>query len=91
MKQNSNKGPDRYAFLKREEVELAREPQALVDYLDLLLTQGTTSDAIKEDIVERIRMIPLTKEEEENYDGPVVRTQVVLLAIMTNQDNMVQQ
>ncbi len=75
----------------QEEIALANNPQALVDHLDLLLTYGTMSDTTKEDIVELVRQIPLSDEDDQDYDGPMARTQLAVLTIMTSPDYLVQQ
>ena len=74
-----------------EELALATDPGALVDHLNIILTAGTLSDAVRSDIITVLDAIPLENEFDENYDGPLIRVGTAILMVMTSPDYIVQQ
>ena len=72
------------------EVALATDPPALIDHLDDLLTYGTLSEESRATMVEFIETIPLTNQFDEDYDGPLLHTQLAVLILITSPDYLVQ-
>ena len=74
--------PKDYVYLNlNAEIALARDPKALVDRLDLILTGGAFSEATKENIIQAIREIP----------GPRDRVKAALYLAFIAPDYTVQQ
>lgn len=73
------------------ELQLAADPQALVDQLDLILTAGSLSTSTRDDIISVIESFPLENENDPNYDGPALRVTTAILMVMTAPDYIVQQ
>ncbi len=74
-----------------QERQLASDPQALVNHLDLVLTAGTLSTSTRNDVISVIESFPLENENDPNYDGPALRVSTAILMVMTAPDYIVQQ
>lgn len=68
-----------------DELLLAADADALIDRLDLLLTYGEMSDALRTDIAETLAVIPTDTEETMRF-----RVGVAIQMVMTSPDYLVQ-
>jgi len=65
-------------------VTLANDPDALVDHVDLLLTHGTMSDSLREQITEAINLVPA------DQDGGKTRARIACYLTMASPEYLVQ-
>lgn len=73
-----------------DELAMASKPDALLDHLDLILTYGSMSAETRASILKVIESVPLTNENDKNYDGPFTRVSMAVVMIMTSPDYLVQ-
>ena len=72
-----------------DELALADDPQALVDWLNLTLAYGSLSATTQADIVALLNEIPIATGDP-NFDGATFRVQTAIFMVMTATDYLVQ-
>jgi uncharacterized protein (DUF1800 family) len=73
------------------ELELADDPEALVEHLDVLLAHGALRRATKDGIIELIDAVPLEEEDSDQDDeNRAFRVYFAVLMIMTAPEYLVQ-
>lgn len=73
-----------------DERAIADDPVALVDHLDEKIVNGQMSMALKDRVVTAVENVPLTDENNPDYDGAYYRIGIAITMIMTSSDYIVQ-
>lgn len=73
-----------------QERALADNPEALIDHLDEKLVGGNMSAALKDRLVTAVENVPLSDENNPDYDGAYFRIGIAITMIMTSSDYIVQ-
>lgn len=72
-----------------EEIALAEDPAALVDHLDVFLTNGELTDESRSTIIDVLEAVPLTDDSDPEFDGREERAELAVILVLTTPDYIV--
>ncbi|MEL6569036.1 MAG: DUF1800 domain-containing protein [Pseudomonadota bacterium] len=84
-------GPEAAAFYTAytDEIAMANDPAALVDHLDILLTNGALAQGTRDNIIAAVTAVPEVHPYDPEFDTMRARAQLAVYMVMTSPDYLV--